>query len=161
LGADPALVGFVNRPLEAGGHTLANIEATGFYTINHIHASFVEKAHQTSAKYAEGESEFLKIGLTEQRIENFEAPFVAESKIKFGVSLQQIIPITLNNTFFVIGKIEMVFVDESLIQPDGFIDLVKAQSLSSSGIDAYHTVNYLDRFAYAKPNLPVTKINHK
>ena len=36
LGADPALIAFVNRPLEAAPHTLRNIEATGFYTINHM-----------------------------------------------------------------------------------------------------------------------------
>ncbi len=161
LGADPPLVGFVNRPLEAGGHTLANIETSRFYTINHIHSSFAEKAHQTSAKYDGGVSEFSKVGLHEQWVENFEAPFVAESKIKFGLSLQQIIPIPLNNTYFVIGKIEMVFVDETYLLPDGFIDMVKAESLCSSGIDAYHTVSYLDRFAYPKPNLPVKKIDNK
>ena len=161
LGADPPLVGFVNRPLEAGGHTLANIETSQFYTINHIHSSFAEKAHQTSAKYDGGVSEFSMVGLHEQWVENFEAPFVAESKIKFGLSLQQIIPIPLNNTYFVIGKIEIVFVDETYLLPDGFIDLVKAESLCSSGIDAYHTVSYLDRFAYAKPDLPVKKIDNK
>ena len=101
------------------------------------------------------------VGLHEQWVENFEAPFVAESKIKFGLSLQQIIPIPLNNTYFVIGKIEIVFVDETYLLPDGFIDLVKAESLCSSGIDAYHTVSYLDRFAYAKPDLPVKKIDNK
>jgi flavin reductase (DIM6/NTAB) family NADH-FMN oxidoreductase RutF len=43
LGADPALIGFVNRPLEAAPHTLTNIETTGFYTINHIHADWADK----------------------------------------------------------------------------------------------------------------------
>ena len=51
LGADPALIGFINRPVEAAPHTLHNIEVTGQYTINHIQPSFVAAAHQTSAKY--------------------------------------------------------------------------------------------------------------
>ena len=51
LGSDPALIGFINRPLAAAPHTIQNIEATGVYTINHINPFFVEKAHQTSAKY--------------------------------------------------------------------------------------------------------------
>ena len=51
LGADPALIGFVNRPLAAAPDTIANIQATGVYTINHIQEAFYQKAHQTSAKY--------------------------------------------------------------------------------------------------------------
>mgnify|MGYP003865229197 CR=1 FL=1 len=63
LGADPALIGFINRPREAAPHTIRNIESTGFYTINHILPSFVDKAHQTSAKYDLGISEFEKVNL--------------------------------------------------------------------------------------------------
>ena len=37
LGADPALIGYINRPRAATPHTLGNIEATGVYTVNHIH----------------------------------------------------------------------------------------------------------------------------
>lgn len=158
LGADPALIGFVNRPIEAGGNTISNIEENGFYTINHIHANFSDKAHQTSAKYTNDENEFLKVGLNEEWIENFNAPFVFESKIKYGLSLQEIIPINLNKTFFVIGKIETVIIDEKLINPDGFIDLVKAETMCSSGIDSYHSVKEGERFAYAKVNLPARKL---
>ncbi|MBC7867587.1 MAG: flavin oxidoreductase, partial [Gloeobacteraceae cyanobacterium ES-bin-316] len=32
IGADPALIGFINRPIKAAPHTLANIEATQEYT---------------------------------------------------------------------------------------------------------------------------------
>ena len=50
IGSDPALIGFINRPIEASPHTLSNIETTGFYSINHIQESFLQRAHQTSAK---------------------------------------------------------------------------------------------------------------
>ena len=63
LGADPALVGFINRPRAAAPHTIANIESTKVYTINHIPASLIEQAHQTSAKYPEGVSEFEATGI--------------------------------------------------------------------------------------------------
>ena len=33
LGSDPALIGFINRPLAAAPHTINNIKATGVYTI--------------------------------------------------------------------------------------------------------------------------------
>jgi flavin reductase (DIM6/NTAB) family NADH-FMN oxidoreductase RutF len=150
LGADPALVGFVNRPLEAGGHTLTNIKETKCYTINHIHTGIMEQAHQTSAKYAQGVNEFDQVGLTADWINDFKAPFVAESKIKYGLELVQVIPIEMNGTFFVIGKIEMVLLDKELIQADGFIDLYKSGSLCSSGIDSYHSVEAGIRFGYAR-----------
>lgn len=37
IGSDPALVGYINRPIQAAPHTLANIQSIGAYTINHIH----------------------------------------------------------------------------------------------------------------------------
>ncbi|MBK9317580.1 MAG: flavin reductase [Bacteroidetes bacterium] len=92
LGADPALVGFINRPREAAPHTLANIEATGSYTINHIQEDIIEKAHQTSAKYAQDISEFDAVGLTPQFLPEITAPFVKESKVKYSLSLSEIIP---------------------------------------------------------------------
>jgi flavin reductase (DIM6/NTAB) family NADH-FMN oxidoreductase RutF len=58
IGSDPALIGYINRPLAAAPHTLANIKANGFYTVNHIQASFLDKAHQTSAKYPDEVNEF-------------------------------------------------------------------------------------------------------
>jgi flavin reductase (DIM6/NTAB) family NADH-FMN oxidoreductase RutF len=64
LGADPALIGIVNRPREAAPHTLANIEATGEYTINLFTKEQIKAAHQTSAKYAAGVSEFEATGFT-------------------------------------------------------------------------------------------------
>ena len=69
LGSDPALIGFINRPLAAAPHTINNIETTGVYTINHINPSFVEKAHQASAKYPVDVNEFEAVELTEQYID--------------------------------------------------------------------------------------------
>ena len=151
MGADPALIGFVNRPLAAAPDTIANIQATGVYTINHIQEAFYQKAHQTSAKYPAEINEFTAVGLTEQYREGIQAPFVQESKIQYSLSLKEIIPIRWNNTFFVIGAVEQVFLDEALIDEDGFIDLHTAGSLASCGLDAYYTVSPLDRLAYAKP----------
>lgn len=154
LGADPALIGFINRPREAAPHTLANIESTCKYTINHIHSNFVERAHQTSAKYAQEVSEFEAVGLTPVAYENFEAPFVLESKIQFALELDEVIPLKQNGTFLVVGKVVHVFLEDNLISADGFIDASKASSIVSLGLDAYYTTSPVARYAYAKPNLP-------
>jgi flavin reductase (DIM6/NTAB) family NADH-FMN oxidoreductase RutF len=159
IGSNPPLVGYINRPVNAAQHTLANIQATGVYTINHIHPSFVEQAHQTSAKYAAGISEFEEVGLTPEFRENISAPFVKESSIKYALSLQQIIPIELNGTFLVIGKIIAIQVDNSVVSEDGFLQLDKAASICSNGIDGYYTTELIKRYSYVKSDIQPQKIS--
>lgn len=161
LGADPALIAFQNRPREAAPHTIANIEATGVYTINHIQQNFITQAHQTTAKYAADVSEFNATGLTEYFIESIKAPFVAESNIKYALKLVEILPIKHNGTFLVIGNVTDVIIEESLIEADGFIAAHKNNSVCSLGIDAYYATTLLDRFSYAKPNEELISIANK
>ena len=159
IGSDPALIGYINRPVAAAPHTLANIKANGFYTVNHIQASFVDKAHQTSAKYPDEVNEFKEVGLTEAYIDGVNVPFVKESQIKYLLSLKEIVPILLNDTFLVIGQLEQVLIDPSL-QPtsDGFLHLDQAGSICSNGLDAYYKTELMDRYDYAKPGIPLQKM---
>jgi flavin reductase (DIM6/NTAB) family NADH-FMN oxidoreductase RutF len=150
LGADPALIGFVNRPKEAAPHTLSNIEVTGIYTINHIQMSFVEKAHQTSAKYPEGVSEFEKVGLSPEKREDCIAPFVKESPVKFSMVLKEIIPIRFNNTYFVIGAIRDIYLDASIVEEDGCLNFYEAEIITSIGINRYSSVDEGIKLAYSK-----------
>ena len=159
IGADPALIGFVNRPREAAPHTLANIENAGQYTINHIHSDIMEAAHQTSAKYPVEESEFATTGLTPAYKPGCLAPFVAESRIQYGMELIEIIPITHNNTFFVIGEVQDVYLSDNWVATDGFITIEKAGSITSLGVDGYYTAERIARFEYAKPDKKVKKMN--
>ncbi|NDE11000.1 MAG: flavin oxidoreductase [Chitinophagia bacterium] len=158
IGADPALIGFINRPIEAAPHTIQNIKLSGEFTINHIQPSFVAAAHQTSAKYSTDQNEFLETGLKTFFLENFKAPFVFESEIKYGLDLVEIVPITHNNTFLVIGSVKHVLLKEGLIQQDGFIDANKAQSITSLGLDGYYSTEPIARFEYAKPGKELKKI---
>ncbi len=159
IGSDPALIGYINRPVAAAPHTLANIKANGFYTINHIHANFLDKAHQTSAKYPDEVNEFTEVGLTEEYMDGVQVPFVKESHIKYLLSLKEIVPIQLNDTFLVIGQLEQVFIDSSLRPTtDGFLHLDQAGTICSNGLDAYYNTTMIDRFAYAKPGKSVEKL---
>jgi flavin reductase (DIM6/NTAB) family NADH-FMN oxidoreductase RutF len=158
IGSDPALVGYINRPIKAAPHTLANIQSTGVYTINHIHTSFIEQAHQTSAKYPVEVSEFDEVGLTPEFLENTSAPFVKESKVKYGLTLEEIIPIKLNETFLVIGKIQQVKLEDNIVLQDGFLELDKASCICSNGIDGYYSTQLIDRYQYAKPGMKTERI---
>lgn len=159
IGADPALIGFINRPIEASPHTLTNIQSTGFYSINHIQESFVKKAHQTSAKYDESIDEFIATGLTPIYEKNVQIPFVKESNIRYLLKLVEVIPIKHNNTYLVIGEVTDVYLPNSVVNEDGFIEIEKAGSIASLGIDGYYKCEMINRFEYAKPDIqPKCKI---
>jgi flavin reductase (DIM6/NTAB) family NADH-FMN oxidoreductase RutF len=150
LGADPALIGYINRPIAAAPDTIANIEHTKCYTINHINESFLNQAHQCSAKYLPEVNEFEATGLTEWYEAGIIAPFVKESLVRYEMELVEITPIHYNNTFFVIGQLKSVFLEESMIAADGFLDLAVAGSLVSLGLDGYAKAEMITRLPYAK-----------
>ena len=151
IGADPALIGFINRPTEAAPHTLANIQETEYYSVNHIHPGIYEKAHQTSAKYPEHISEFEAVGLTPLFRPGISAPFVEESKVQYVLKLEEVIPIKLNGTFLVVGSLQQAFIPEEIMDEDGYLSIEKANSLCSLGINGYYETKFLDKLPYAKP----------
>ncbi len=158
LGADPALVGFINRPIEASPHTISNIKTTGQFTINHIQQNFIEQAHQTSAKYNIEQNEFEETNLTAVFKNGCIAPFVAQSKIQYALNLVEIVPIQYNNTFLVIGSIQDIYLPAEMIEKDGFISIEKAGSIASLGVDSYYDCKQIVRYDYARVGIKPTII---
>jgi flavin reductase (DIM6/NTAB) family NADH-FMN oxidoreductase RutF len=152
LGANPALLGLMSRPDTVQRDTLQNILDTKEYTLNYIHATDYQKAHQTSARYEKGISEFEKVGFQEAYDPNFHAPFVANAVVKIAMQFEQSIPITLNGTVLIIGSIKQVELDASLVGADGYVDLADAEILISQGLDAYFMAQSIGRLPYAKPS---------
>jgi flavin reductase (DIM6/NTAB) family NADH-FMN oxidoreductase RutF len=159
LGANPALIGFIVRPDSVDRHTLSNILATKFYTINHINENIYHQAHQTSARYEKEVSEFDATGLTTAFKNSFEAPFVQESHIQMGVVFKERIDLTINGTILIIGEITQLYYPSDCISEDGFIDIEKANTITCSGLDSYHTTKRLARLSYAKPYEETTIIH--
>lgn len=158
IGANPALVALIFRPSPPERDTLTNLLETGFYTLNHINESIYQKAHQTSARYEKEISEFDETGLTPDYKNDFKAPFVKESAIQIGLRFREKIDIKINNTIMVIGEITEVYVPQNCLSKDGFLDIEKANSITCSGLDSYHTTKRLERLSYAKPDREITSI---
>ncbi len=158
IGASPALMGMIIRPATVRRDTLNNLLETGFYTINHVHSGIVEQAHQTSARYDEAVSEFDAVGLTEQYLHNFPAPYIKESRLKIGLALRERQTLHINKTELIIGEIQDVHLDDSVIADDGYIDIGKLDSVSVSGLDSYHSSKKLCRLSYAKPGQKAHKL---
>ena len=158
LGANPPLIGMIFRPSPPERDTMRNILDTGFYTINHINESIFKKAHQTSARYDKGVSEFDATGLNSEYKNDFFAPFVVESKVQLGIEFKQKIDISINNTTMIVGEIVQIYIPENCLLEDGFIDIEKANTITCSGLDSYHKTMQLDRLSYAKPDKEITSL---
>ena len=150
LGANPALLGFIQRPVGAESHTYKNILETGYFTISHVQESFVAQAHQSSARYPRDISEFDACQLTPEYLDGFRPPYVGESQVKIGLRFMQEVPITLNNTILVIGQIKHLYVPENLLHPEGNILLDALGDVCISGLDTYYAVSKLLQLPYAK-----------
>lgn len=150
IGSTPPLIGFIMRPLTVERNTYSNIIESEYFTINHVHRSFLEQAHYTSAKFAEGDSEFEKCNLTIEYSDNFYAPFVKESNVKLGMKLENDILIERNGTHLIIGRVEEVIVEDSCVEVDGQIDLGKAKDVCVTGLNQYSTITKCKNLPYAR-----------
>lgn len=151
IGANPPLCGLIFRPDTVYRHTLENIMETGEYTINHLTEAIYKQAHQTSARYDRSVSEFEVTGLEECVQGELKAPYVRESKVQFGMKLEERTELKINGTILVIGRIVETFVPQSCLQADGSVDLERAGTVTLSGLDSYHLTRKLSRLTYAKP----------
>jgi flavin reductase (DIM6/NTAB) family NADH-FMN oxidoreductase RutF len=149
LGADPPLIGLVSRPLDVVRHTLENILATRHFTLNHVHETFLEKAHQAAAKWEI--SEFTACGLTEE-FTSHPAPYVKESFIKMGLKFRERIDIPLNRTVLIVGEIVELILPKKIIGKDGYADIEKAGTLTVSGLDCYHKTDKIVRYSHPSTN---------
>jgi flavin reductase (DIM6/NTAB) family NADH-FMN oxidoreductase RutF len=157
IGANPPLVGILVRPDSVDRHTLQNIRATQWFSINHIQEQFFKEAHQTSARYPQSTSEFDATGLTPEYYSDFPAPMVKESNVK--MLLKRVDETELiNGTILVTARIFYLEVPDEIIQEDGFLELHRAGTITSTGLDAYYTVDPLCRLSYAKVDMPLTEV---
>ncbi len=151
LGSDPALIGFILRPQsEVRRDTYENILETKEYTINHIHSDFTHQAHYTSVKFPPETSEFQTCQLNPQYQDGFNAPFVAESKLKIGLSYVESLEIKSNSTVLVIGEIKHLVLPENVVDEQGYLDLCKLGSVGIGGLNSYYDLHKRRDYPYAR-----------
>ena len=152
LGSNPALIGFIIRPMNnIRRHTYENIKENGFFTINHIHPSFTQNAHFTSAKFKKKESEFSTCNIEEEYLKGFKAPFVKESRLKIGLTLADEVPIKSNGCVMIIGKVMHLFVEDVCFDKQtGMINLEKNKTIGIGGLNTYYSVSKIADYEYAR-----------
>lgn len=151
IGANPPLMGFILRPTLVDRHTYDNIKATGYFTINPITNGLRDRAHQTSAKYPKGISEFIMTGIMPEFSKLHPAPYVKESPFKIGLKIEEEQTIKANGCRLIVGRVIEILHDKNLIAADGHIKLDKTNILSISGLDTYSEPGKGTKLEYAKP----------
>lgn len=150
-GSAPPILGFVLRPTTVKRDTYTNIKETGYFTVNHIHKDIIEEAHHTSAKYSAAISEFDKTDLQEEYLNNFYAPFVKSAPVKIGLKYLEEYYIKANDTILVLGEIVDLYIEENLVEEDGFVNLSKAKVATINGLDTYAVPEYHRKLPYQRP----------
>ncbi|MBC8884001.1 flavin reductase [Flavobacterium piscinae] len=154
LGSDPALLGFILRPTTVPRNTYKNIKDLGYFTVNHITETMIADAHHSSANYDENISEFDQTNLEEEYYEGISIPFIKNSPVQILCKYLNEYEIKENGTIHIIASIEKIFVEERLLQKDYWLRLDVENVVSINGLDGYCVPKLVDRFEYARPNMP-------
>jgi flavin reductase (DIM6/NTAB) family NADH-FMN oxidoreductase RutF len=161
LGSNPAMIGFIMRPTTVPRDTYKNIKETGYFTINHITAAMISDAHHTSANYELGTSEFDKTNLEEEYKATIDVPFVKGSPVQLYCKYLNEYHIKENDTIHVIASIEHLFFEEELEHKDGWLQLDKGNVVAINGLDGYCLPKLIDRYQYARKEIPSTSFFKK
>jgi len=151
LSSSPALIGFMQRPTTVPRHTYKNIQETGEFTINMVSSTFADKAHYSSAKFEDSQSEFEHCGLSEQFFPESKAPFVAESPLKIALRYEEEYYIKASSTLLIVGSVQSVRLPEKAIIDNGMIDLERIETIGVSGLNSYYSINKIASYPYARP----------
>jgi flavin reductase (DIM6/NTAB) family NADH-FMN oxidoreductase RutF len=157
LGSSPALLHFTLRPNTVPRDTYKNIKENNVFTVNHVSLGQIEQAHHTSAKYDENISEFDQTQLESEYRLDCHAPFVKGSPIGLGCRYLNEYNIKENGCVLIIAAIEHVFVDDQLLQEDGWVKLELGEVVAINGLDGYALPQLQKRLEYARPNEIVKK----
>lgn len=152
LGSDPALLGFILRPATVPRNSYSNLKETGYFTVNHVTEEIISQAHQTSAAYDYGISEFDITGLKEVYHNEIYEPFVAKSPVQILCKYVSEYLIKENNCIHIIASIETIFCNENLLRNDNWLQLDRENVVAINGLDGYCLPKLIDRFEYARPN---------
>lgn len=152
ISSNPPLIGFISR-LRGGqkpNNTVDNILKTRKYTINAVPTHMIKEAHNTSGKHEQHLDEFEICKINKTHIDQFEAPFVANSPIKIGMLFKEAVPINSNNALLIIGQVDQLIIDKNIVNDAGQLNLELANLAGISGLNAYYKLSKLNEFDYVK-----------
>tara|TARA_B100001564_G_scaffold20277_1_gene15340 strand:+ start:307 stop:927 length:621 start_codon:yes stop_codon:yes gene_type:complete len=151
LGSNPPLLSFTLRPNTVPRHTYKNFRENKVFTVNHVTLYQIEDAHHTSAKYDEEISEFNQTALSPEYKNDFYAPFVKGSPVQLGCRYLNEYDIIENGCVLIVAAIEHIFIENQLLNDDGWVKLEDGNVMTINGLDGYALPKLHKRLDYARP----------
>lgn len=155
IGASPHLIGILFRPDNVERHGLTNIRKSKRFSLNSCSVDFIEKVHQTSARYDKNISEFETCGL--EKGYAFEIPYIPSAQMAIFLDLESEVKIETNGTHLIIGRVQEILIKDELICNDK-IDFSKIYDHAVVGLNEYVRTEKLFSLSYAKPNQECKKV---
>jgi len=128
LGADPALIGLAISPIHVEPQTIKNLIEQDFFTINHVDKSQYKNKEKEHLYFTHDFSDVNPNAFTEFYTGTSPAPYAAEALIKIGLKKKEVIPITETKSYILVGLIQEVLLDETLLGTDGRINAEQVES---------------------------------
>lgn len=153
LGSNPAMLHFTLRPNTVPRDTYKNIKENHIFTVNHVSLDQIEDAHHTSAKYEEEISEFDQTELIAEYKANCQAPFVKGAPVQLACRYLNEYEIKENDCLLVVAAIEHIFVENQMLQDDGWVRLELGKVVAINGLDGYALPQLQKRLEYARPKI--------
>lgn len=131
--------------------TLRNVEATREFVVNIVNFAHAAAMNSTAAPLPPEESEFEKFEVPAAASQRVRPPRVATAPVALECVLHDIVrvgegPLGGN---IVIGRIELIHVDEAVRGPDGYCDPAKLDTIGRMGGELYARTT--ERFALPRP----------
>ena len=129
------------------------LEIDGYIVSSVSNISYISNRIQflnNEFNFPENVSEFGACNLSDERVSEFAAPFVRESNVSIGVRYIRHFSIEENEVVMIIGSMEILVVNEDIIQDNGEVDLMHAQSIGVAGNNTYYNLNKFSSFDYIK-----------
>ena len=154
---EPPIVSTAFTGAKLGAHqgerkdTLANIEATGVYSVNLVPTSLKDAMNASAAHLGAGESEFAAAGVTNVDCAEIACGRVAESPATLECELVEVVNLPnegpgRNATIF--GQVVGVHIDDAILK-DGLIDPTSFKPLARMGYLDYASIT--DIFTLKRP----------
>jgi flavin reductase (DIM6/NTAB) family NADH-FMN oxidoreductase RutF len=134
LSAKPMMIG-VSIGMRRDGSpkdTLANIRATGEFTVSLVTLQHLESMNASAASFDPGVSEFDSVGIPQAEAESVAAPYVADAPASLECRRSQEIVLGTGATVFVIGEVIAVRLRGDL-RPDAETGAVDVTALHPIG----------------------------
>ena len=130
-----------------------NAEETGWFVWNMATYDLREEVNKSAQVLDYGDSEWDRLSVTKEYADNYRIPMVKESPVKFECQYKTTLRVPGNSKVgsidLVVADVKTIHIDESVIDEDGKLDILKIKPIARMGYFDYTVVT--ERFEMRVP----------